>query len=137
MTIHQNLIAGEWVGSDAIRNINPSNTDDVVGEYARASVEDTKAAISAAKAAIASASVTSSGAACILARPAIAASSLALLRPVTITTLPASCQRCASARPMPDPPPVTRMVLPVVFIDCPSFRGWGGGQFMPILSDRK
>ena len=45
MTIHQNLIAGEWVGSDAIRNINPSNTDDVVGEYARASVEDTKAAI--------------------------------------------------------------------------------------------
>lgn len=33
MTIHQNLIAGEWVGTDAIRNINPSNTDDVVGEY--------------------------------------------------------------------------------------------------------
>lgn len=26
MTIHQNLIAGEWVGSDAIENINPSNT---------------------------------------------------------------------------------------------------------------
>ncbi|WP_454859216.1 aldehyde dehydrogenase family protein [Rhizobium binxianense] len=51
MTIHQNLIAGEWVGSDAIKNINPSNTDDVVGEYARASVEDTKAAIAAAKAA--------------------------------------------------------------------------------------
>ena len=51
MTIHQNLIAGEWVGTDAIRNINPSNTDDVVGEYARASVEDTKAAIAAAKAA--------------------------------------------------------------------------------------
>jgi acyl-CoA reductase-like NAD-dependent aldehyde dehydrogenase len=51
MTIHQNLIAGEWVGSDAVRNINPSNTDDVVGEYARASVEGTKAAIAAAKAA--------------------------------------------------------------------------------------
>ncbi len=51
MTIHQNLIAGEWVGSDAIKNINPSNTGDVVGEYARASVEDTKAAIAAAKAA--------------------------------------------------------------------------------------
>ena len=50
MTIHQNLIAGEWVGSDAIKNINPSNTGDVVGEYARASVEDTKAAIAAAKA---------------------------------------------------------------------------------------
>ncbi|MCV9999385.1 aldehyde dehydrogenase family protein [Pararhizobium sp. YC-54] len=51
MTIHQNLIAGEWVGSDAIRNINPSNTNDVVGKYARASVEDTKTAIAAAKAA--------------------------------------------------------------------------------------
>ena len=51
MTIHQNLIAGEWVGSDSIRNINPSNTNDVVGEYARASVDDTKAAIAAAKAA--------------------------------------------------------------------------------------
>ena len=51
MTIHQNLIAGEWVGSDAIKNINPSDTDDVVGEYARASVGDTKAAIAAAKAA--------------------------------------------------------------------------------------
>lgn len=51
MSMHQNLIAGEWVGSDAVRNINPSNTNDVVGEYARASVEDTKAAIAAAKAA--------------------------------------------------------------------------------------
>ncbi|CAK7257464.1 MULTISPECIES: aldehyde dehydrogenase family protein [unclassified Shinella] len=51
MTLHQNLIAGEWVGTDAIRNINPSNTDDVVGEYARASAEDTRAAIAAAKAA--------------------------------------------------------------------------------------
>ena len=51
MTIHQNLIAGEWVGTDATRNINPSNTGDVVGEYARASVDDTKAAIAAAKAA--------------------------------------------------------------------------------------
>ncbi|GLR53022.1 aldehyde dehydrogenase family protein [Shinella yambaruensis] len=51
MTLHQNLIAGEWVGTDAIRNINPSNTDEVVGEYARASAEDTRAAIGAAKAA--------------------------------------------------------------------------------------
>lgn len=51
MTLHKNLIAGEWVGSEAIRDINPSNTDDVVGEYARASAEDTKTAIAAAKAA--------------------------------------------------------------------------------------
>ncbi|RVM20330.1 aldehyde dehydrogenase family protein, partial [Sinorhizobium meliloti] len=51
MTLHQNLIAGEWVGGDGVANINPSNTDDVVGEYARASAEDAKAAIAAAKAA--------------------------------------------------------------------------------------
>ena len=51
MTIHKNLIAGEWVGADGVKNINPSNTNDVIGEYARASAEDTKAAIAAAKAA--------------------------------------------------------------------------------------
>ncbi|MFD1328898.1 aldehyde dehydrogenase family protein [Mycoplana ramosa] len=51
MTIHQNLIAGEWVGTDAVKNINPSNTNDVVGDYARASAEDARAAIAAAKAA--------------------------------------------------------------------------------------
>ncbi|RVG77864.1 aldehyde dehydrogenase family protein, partial [Sinorhizobium meliloti] len=51
MTLHQNLIAGEWVGRDGVANINPSNTDDVVGQYARASAEDAKAAIAAAKAA--------------------------------------------------------------------------------------
>ncbi|MBB3979386.1 aldehyde dehydrogenase (NAD+) [Rhizobium azooxidifex] len=51
MTMHKNLIAGEWVGSEAIKNINPSNTNDVVGEYARASADDAKAAIAAAKAA--------------------------------------------------------------------------------------
>ncbi len=51
MTFHQNLIAGEWIGGDGIANINPSDTNDVVGTYARASAEDTKAAIAAAKAA--------------------------------------------------------------------------------------
>jgi aldehyde dehydrogenase (NAD+) len=49
--LHKNLIAGEWVGEDAVRDINPSNTNDVVGEYARASADDTKLAIAAAKAA--------------------------------------------------------------------------------------
>ena len=40
MTINRNLIAGSWVEStDVIRNINPSNTDDVVGEYAAATAE--------------------------------------------------------------------------------------------------
>jgi len=51
MTLHQNLIDGEWIGGDAIPNINPSNTDDVVGEYARASAENARTAITAAKAA--------------------------------------------------------------------------------------
>jgi acyl-CoA reductase-like NAD-dependent aldehyde dehydrogenase len=49
--LHKNLINGEWVGSDGIENINPSNTAEVVGVYARATVEDTKQAIAAAKAA--------------------------------------------------------------------------------------
>jgi aldehyde dehydrogenase (NAD+) len=47
----RNFIAGEWVGaSDAAPDINPSNTNDVVGVYPRASVADTEAAIAAAKA---------------------------------------------------------------------------------------
>ncbi|MFS8144965.1 aldehyde dehydrogenase family protein [Rhizobium sp. BR 249] len=51
MTIYQNLIAGEWVGTDATKNINPSDTNEVVGLYANGSAEDTKNAIAAAKAA--------------------------------------------------------------------------------------
>ncbi len=51
MIIHKNLIAGEWVGSDASKNINPSDTNDVVGMYAQGSAEDAKQAIAAAKAA--------------------------------------------------------------------------------------
>ena len=49
---HANFIAGEWVEStDAARNVNPSDTADVVGEYCRADVSRVKTAISAAKAA--------------------------------------------------------------------------------------
>jgi acyl-CoA reductase-like NAD-dependent aldehyde dehydrogenase len=51
MTIYQNLIAGEWIGSDATKNINPSDTNEVVGLYADGSAEDAKNAIAAAKAA--------------------------------------------------------------------------------------
>ncbi|MBB5534361.1 aldehyde dehydrogenase family protein [Rhizobium giardinii] len=51
MTLHQNLIAGEWVGTNGVENINPSNTKEVVGLYASASADDTKTAIAAAKAA--------------------------------------------------------------------------------------
>ena len=50
--LHKNLIAGEWVTGDTTANINPSNTNEIVGEYARASAEDTKNAIAAAKAAL-------------------------------------------------------------------------------------
>ncbi len=48
----KNLINGEWVdGPRASRNINPSDTRDVVGEYAQADVTQTRAAIDAARAA--------------------------------------------------------------------------------------
>jgi alpha-ketoglutaric semialdehyde dehydrogenase len=49
--LHRNLIGGEWVGGDAIPNINPSDTNEVVGDYARATKADTESAIAAAKAA--------------------------------------------------------------------------------------
>ncbi|MHA6297526.1 aldehyde dehydrogenase family protein [Devosia sp. CAU 1758] len=49
--LHKNLIDGEWVGSDGVENINPSNIKEVVGVYARATAEETKQAIAAAKAA--------------------------------------------------------------------------------------
>ncbi|KRA99044.1 aldehyde dehydrogenase [Devosia sp. Root685] len=49
--LHKNLINGEWVGADGAENFNPSNITEVVGVYARATVEETKQAIAAAKAA--------------------------------------------------------------------------------------
>ena len=48
--LHQNLIDGEWVGTEGSPNINPSNTDEVVGHYAQASAADAQNAIAAAKA---------------------------------------------------------------------------------------
>jgi len=51
MELHKNLIDGEWVGGEAVENINPSNTGDVVGLYARATRADADRAIAAAKAA--------------------------------------------------------------------------------------
>jgi len=48
----KNLIAGEWAAAgNASRNINPSNTNDVVGEYAQGSADDLNNAVAAAKAA--------------------------------------------------------------------------------------
>ncbi len=49
--LHKNLINGEWVEGEGVDNINPSNTNEVVGTYARASAEDAQNAIAAAKAA--------------------------------------------------------------------------------------
>lgn len=48
MKKHSNYIGGEWCGTDFSSNINPSNTDDVVGHYAIGGVDDTVAAINAA-----------------------------------------------------------------------------------------
>ena len=48
----RNYIAGEWVeGQGVSRNINPSDTDDLVGLYAQASAAQLDAAVAAAKAA--------------------------------------------------------------------------------------
>jgi len=47
--LHQNLIAGEWMEGVAVnRDLNPSNLDDVVGEYARADGRQAETAIDAA-----------------------------------------------------------------------------------------
>ncbi|MFO1107073.1 MAG: aldehyde dehydrogenase family protein [Amaricoccus sp.] len=51
MTLHENLIDGEWVAGEAIPNHNPANSAEIVGTYARASAADAERAIAAAKAA--------------------------------------------------------------------------------------
>ena len=48
--VHHNLIAGEWLaGTGLRRNINPSDTSDLVGEYAHADAAQTERAIEAAR----------------------------------------------------------------------------------------
>jgi alpha-ketoglutaric semialdehyde dehydrogenase len=48
--LHKNLIAGDWVeGASVSKNINPSNLDDVIGEYAYADRRQAETAISAAR----------------------------------------------------------------------------------------
>ena len=51
MELHANLIDGEWVEGEAVPNVNPANTAEVVGHYARATAADAERAIAAAKAA--------------------------------------------------------------------------------------
>ena len=52
MKRYQLLIDGEWrdpISGKWDPNVNPANTDDVIGEFASAGVEDAKAAIDAAQ----------------------------------------------------------------------------------------
>ena len=52
MGVHQNFINGDWAQArERAPNINPSNTSDVVGEFARADEAQARAAIAAARAA--------------------------------------------------------------------------------------
>ncbi len=52
MSVHKLLIGGEWIeGAEAAPNVNPSNTAEVVGEYARAGAAQVHDAVAAAKAA--------------------------------------------------------------------------------------
>src|ERR1700682_6361273 len=51
-SVHRNWIGGEWVeGARAAPNINPSDTTDVVGEYAQADDAQARSAVAAARAA--------------------------------------------------------------------------------------
>ena len=50
MSVFPNLIAGEWRQSTAASvNINPSDLNDTIGEFAQASLQDTRDAIAAAR----------------------------------------------------------------------------------------
>jgi len=49
MSLHQNLIGGEWIdGTDAAADVNPSDVSDIVGEYARGDAGQVDAAVEAA-----------------------------------------------------------------------------------------
>ena len=48
--LFKNYIAGEWVaGASVSANRNPSDTSDIIGEYAQADAEQARSAIAAAK----------------------------------------------------------------------------------------
>lgn len=51
MTAHRNLIGGDWVGGSEAANLNPSDTEDVIGLYAQADAEQAACAVAAAGAA--------------------------------------------------------------------------------------
>ena len=48
--LSNNYIAGDWVkGASSISNINPSNTNDVIGEFAQASSAQLEDALNSAQ----------------------------------------------------------------------------------------
>ncbi|MEX2319345.1 MAG: aldehyde dehydrogenase family protein [Bauldia sp.] len=49
--LHRNYIDGEWVDGEAAPNVNPSDTNEVVGTFVRGTADDARRAIAAAKAA--------------------------------------------------------------------------------------
>ena len=50
---YRNLVGGQWTdGSSVSLNVNPSDTADVIGEYALATAEDVQTAIGAAERAL-------------------------------------------------------------------------------------
>ncbi|RYD82604.1 MAG: aldehyde dehydrogenase family protein, partial [Sphingomonadales bacterium] len=52
MAVFANFIAGEWIeGASATPNINPSDTNDVIGDYASASLQQVSDAAAAARSA--------------------------------------------------------------------------------------
>jgi acyl-CoA reductase-like NAD-dependent aldehyde dehydrogenase len=52
MTLHRNLINGEWVSAlNVTANVNPSDLSDIVGQYAQGDAHDVDAAVTAAAAA--------------------------------------------------------------------------------------
>ena len=54
MTVYRNFINGEWIestSSKTIENVNPANTDDVLGTVVQATRDEARAAVEAASAA--------------------------------------------------------------------------------------
>lgn len=49
--VFANFIAGKWVDGEPVANVNPSDTNDIVGHYAHAGAVDTRNAIEAARSA--------------------------------------------------------------------------------------
>src|ERR1700730_5820324 len=80
-------------------------------------------------------SVMSSSTASMPGWAAITASRWPRRRPAMITLLPSLCRASASPRPMPEPPPVMKMVLPESFIA--RDLGCGGRSFREPVAEHR